>query len=291
MPKVHPTAIVSDEAELHESVEIGPYCVIEGRVRMGEGVRVLCQAHVCGPATIGAGTMIYAGATIGNPPQDYKVKPGDPTAGVVIGENCIIREHVTIHAASNDHTPTTIGNNVFMMVGSHAGHDAKVGNNVVMVNYAVLGGHAQVGDNANLSGLVAIHQHGRVGRLAMISGGSGMSMDVPPFCVAGERNVINGVNVVGMRRFGMDRGEIQAVKRAFHDVFRLPLTRGEQIEKLERMAANSPAVGEMLEFVKTAKRAISRGPLAPPRSAPWVRAVLRGEIGVGHGAESGEDGE
>lgn len=276
--RVHPSASVSPESKIDPSVEIGPGCILDGEVTLCEGVRLLANVHIAGPVTIGKNTIVYPGACIGFPPQDYKFSPGDPTAGVVIGEDCILREHVTIHAASNNDTPTTVGNGVFMMVGSHLGHDVRVGNKVIIVNHSVVGGHAQIGDNVNISGLVAIHQHARVGRLAMVSGGVANSMDVPPFCMSSERNRISGVNLIGLRRSGMDRKDISAVRRAFRAAFYPSLTRTEQIEVLRPLAEESEPVREMLEFVESAKRSICGGPMRPPRSAPWVRAAIKGDV-------------
>ncbi|MBK7405591.1 MAG: acyl-ACP--UDP-N-acetylglucosamine O-acyltransferase [Phycisphaerales bacterium] len=202
MAKIHPTAIVPPEAVLADDVEIGPFCVLTGRVTLGPGVRLLASVHVQGPATIGEGTIVYPGACLGFEPQDYKFKPGALTAGVCVGANCLIREHVTIHAASNDHTPTTLGDGCFLMAYSHMGHDCRVGNRVILVNYCGLSGHVEVQDNATLSGHVGVHQFVRIGRLAFLSGGASVGMDVPPFCMANERNRLGGLNLVGMRRTG-----------------------------------------------------------------------------------------
>ena len=275
MPEIHPSAEVSDLCELAEGCAVGPGCRLIGKVVLGPGVQLLGPCVIHGPVTIGARTAVYPFVSIGFPPQDYKVKPGDPTAGVVIGEDCILRESVTIHAASNDHTPTTIGDRVFMMVQSHAGHDARVGNDVVIVNGSVLGGHSVVGDRANLSGLVAIHQFVRVGRLAMVSGGTAHSMDIPPFCMAPERNRIVGLNLVGLRRSGVPRQEIAALRDAFRAALYPAIPREEQLAILDGMRDRSPLIGELHEFIATAKRSICAGPMRPPRAAAWIRLAVR----------------
>jgi len=256
MPTVHPSAIVDPLAELADDAQIGPFCVVEGPVKLGPGVRLISNATISGPATIGANTVVYPGACIGLPPQDYKFTDDMPTAGVVIGRDCIIREHATVHAASRVERPTTLGDGVFMMVNSHVGHDSIVGDAVILVNNSCLAGHTEVHEKATLSGAVLLHQHGRVGRLAMCSGGSILSNDVPPFCMTANRSMLVGLNIIGLRRAGMPADEINAIKRAYREVFRINPNRTELLEMLDERAVNSACVAEMAEFVRASKRAI-----------------------------------
>ena len=283
MAQIHPTSEVSAEAELADDVEIGPGCRVDGRVTLGPGVRLLGNNWLQGPLEIGAGTVLYPFSCVGFEAQHAKFKRGDPTAGVKIGESCILREHTTVHAAlDTEHGPTTVGNSVFMMVGSHVGHDVQLGDRCILVNNAAIGGHAIIGEGVNFGGQSAVHQFCRIGRFAMISGGVAVSMDIPPFCVAPERNRINGVNLIGLRRNGFSRRDIELVRKAFRKAFHVVLQRQEQIEILEPLAADSGAVAEMLEFVKTAERPICPGPMRAPRvSAHWFRAVLRGDADLG----------
>jgi UDP-N-acetylglucosamine acyltransferase len=275
---IHPTAFVSSQCDLAEDVEIGPHCVLQGRVRLGRGVRLIGHVYLQGPVTIGEGTILYPFSAIGFPPQDFKFSLGDATAGVEIGPGCIIREHVTIHAATSPEAPTRVGERVFMMVNSHVGHDAQVGNNVIMVNNAAIGGHAQLGDGVTLGGAALVHQHTRVGRLAFISGGAGSSMDVPPFCLVPERNRIAGVNLVGLRRAGIPREHIALVRRAFREALRPVLQREEMIEILEKLGRDCPPVQEMAQFVRTARRSIVPGPGRVPRLlASWIHLMRRGK--------------
>jgi UDP-N-acetylglucosamine acyltransferase len=222
---------------------------------------------------------LYPGACIGFEPQDYKFKPGTITAGVAIGSHCLIREHVTIHGASNEHTPTRVGDHCFMMACTHVGHDCRVGNRVILVNYAGLSGHCEVGDNATLSGHVGVHQFVRIGRLAFLSGGAGAGMDVPPFCMVNERNRLGGLNLVGMRRNGISREEITEVRRAFRDLFRRPTTKDEMLAELDERGKASAAVAEIAEFVRGTKRGICPGMGRPPRVlTTWLQRRRRGEI-------------
>ncbi len=279
MSKIHPSASVSPEAILGDGVEIGPQCVVEGNVTIGAGVRLIGHVYVCGPAQIGDGTTIYPNCCLGFPGQDWKFKPGDPTPGVRIGKGCILREHVTVHAATKPDRPTTVGDRCMMMVGSHLGHDSRIGNDVVMVNYSGLAGHAEVGDNATLSGMVGIHQFVRVGRFVFMSAGVGVSMDVPPFCIVPERQRIEGINRVGLRRSGMPREHITLLDEAFRKAFRPGnLSRAEMIEKLLQIGAGCPPVVEMAEFVRQSKRGICPGPGRPPRLfAPILHRLRRGQ--------------
>lgn len=280
MPTIHPSAIVSAESQLADSVEIGPHCILSGRVKLADGVRLIAAVHISGPAEIGPGTILYPGACIGFPPQDVKFRPGDPTAGVVMGRDCQVREHATVHAATKLDTPTRVGDRVFMMVNAHLGHDAHADNDSVLVNNSALAGHSYLGERAILSGGCMIHQFTRVGRLAMLSGAS-VSMDLPPFCVAAARNRIGGLNLVGMRRSGLSRSEIDAVRAAFARVIRPSLPRPEMIAILAEMAVSSPAVAEIHRFVAGAKRAICPGGGRPPRDIlPWLHSARRGRLAV-----------
>jgi UDP-N-acetylglucosamine acyltransferase len=258
MPTVHPTSHVSKEADLAADVEIGPLCVITGRVTLGKGVRLLASVHISGPVAIGEGTILYPGACIGFPGQDYKIKPGDPTAGVVIGAHCIIREHATVHAATRPDEPTRIGDRVFMMVNSHVGHDGRVGSNVIMVNNSAMGGHAQLADNVTLGGGALLHQFDRIGRLAFVSGGAQLSTDVPPFCMAWKRNELAGLNLVGMRRSGIARDQITAVREAYRRAFRSGVSKPEMLAILTDLGRSCPPVAEIAEFVGSAKRPLAK---------------------------------
>ena len=195
---------------------------------------------------------------LGFEPQDHKFKPGAVTAGVTIGDGCTFREAATVHAASNDHTPTRIRDRAYFMVNAHAGHDTWIGDDVTLVNNTALGGHAEVHDRAILSGSTMLHQFGRVGRQAMTSGCTALSNDLPPYFMAVERNLIVGLNLVGMRRSGMGRDEIDAVKRVYNEVFRKNPPQGELREMLAERAVSSEAVRCIHDFVTASKRPLCR---------------------------------
>lgn len=258
MTKIHPSAVISRESEIAPGVEIGPGCVLEGNVKLAEGVRLVASVFLKGPISIGPRTIVWPLACLGYEPQDMKFKLGEPTPGVKIGADCLIREHVTIHAASTGKDrPTTIGDRCFLMVNSHMGHDALVGNDVTMVNNTALGGHASVGDKATLGGLTAVHQFGRIGRYAFLSGGATLTADVPPYCTAYGRNVLAGLNLVGMRRAGIPREQITQAREAFRLCFRSGMQRGEMVPRLRELGAHCPPVMEMADFVASCTRTIA----------------------------------
>lgn len=251
---IHPTAIVAPECDIADGAEIGPHCVLTGRVKLARGVKLVGSVYLSGPVTIGEGTILYPFACVGFPGQDVKFKLGDKTAGVTIGANSILREHVTIHAATNDHTPTAIGDRVFMMVNAHVGHDGRVGNGVIMVNNAALAGHARADDHCILSGGALVHQFNRVGRLAMLAGATAVSVDVPPFCIASGRNIMVGINLVGLRRNGFTREHVTKIREAYRAAFRSGLTKPEMVRTLEELGRDCPPVMEMARFVAEAKK-------------------------------------
>lgn len=286
---IDPTAQVAGEVEIGAGCEIGPGCQISGRVRLGEGVRILGPAWISGrtgPVEIGAGTVVYPYACVGAPGQDAKFKAGDPSGGVRIGAGCTLREHVTVHAATKVEAPTVVGDGVFMMACAHVGHDAHVGDGVVMVNNSCVGGHGRVGDRATMGGGAMLHQFTRIGRMSFLGGGTRQTTEVPPFCMAVERNQLTGINVIGLRRAGYPRDEITAVRRAFRTALRPSPGREEMLARLRDQALSSALVAEMAAFVAEAKRPICAGSGKPPRQ---MLAWLRWLTGGGTAAELAEE--
>lgn len=266
MPRIHPTAEVSKDAQLAADVEIGPYCVLRGRVSLAAGVKLIGNVYLNGPVTIGENTTLYPFVCVGFEPQDVKFKPGMATPGVVIGRDCLLREGATVHAASKpEGHPTTVGDRVFMMCHAHVAHDAIVGNRVTMVNGAGVAGHSHIADDVTMGGNAVVHQFCRIGRMVMMSGDCAVSLDVPPFCMVSERNRIGGLNIVGLRRSGMPREQITVLRGVFRDVFWRPLPRAEALAILRERSVNCPPVAELAEFVASTKRGITPGFGKPPR--------------------------
>lgn len=211
---IHPTAIIAPEARLGDNVTIGAYAVIEGPSEIGAGCTIQAHAILSGRVVLGRENFIGYGAVIGGYPQDLGFKP-ETKSEVRLGERNRIREHCTIHRGSKDGGATTVGDDCYLMAGSHLGHDVRLGNRVIAANNALLGGHVQVADHVFLGGGSVFHQHIRVGRLVITQGNSGFSKDIPPYTVGAEINIIAGLNVVGMRRAGFSSEQRREVKRAF----------------------------------------------------------------------------
>lgn len=250
MNKIHPTAIVSNKAQIGEGVEIGAYSIIGDNVKIG--ARSVIKSHVVieGFTEIGQGNIIFPFAAIGQDPQDLKF--AGENSRVVIGDNNRIREHVTIHSGTKDGgMVTTIGNNCLLMVAVHVAHDCVIGDRVILANNVTLAGHVQLGDHVVIGGLSALHQYVRVGRGAMIGGMSGVESDVIPYgLVMGERASLAGLNLVGMKRNNLPREEIHALRNFFKKLF----TASDQsfIARLNDLSADfdQEVVKEVVSFVK-----------------------------------------
>ncbi len=247
---IHPTAIVSPTVELSEDIAIGPYCVLDGAIRIGAGTRLISHVSVSGNTTIGKRCTIYPFASLGHPPQDRRYR-GEPVS-LIIGDDNIIREYVTMHAGTADGSQVTrVGNSCFFMVGAHVAHDCKVGNHVVLANHATLGGHVEVGDHVFIGGLSAIHQFARIGKHAMVSGAAGIQRSVIPYGMAiGFGASLDGLNFVGLKRRGFSRSAIQTLRRVFSRLFRdSDGTMAERIEQITEENADSPEVKELIAFI------------------------------------------
>lgn len=270
MPSIHPSAIISKQAELADSATIGPGCVLSGRVTLGAGVTLVGSNYLSGehaPVVIGARTRLWPHACVGFEPQDYKFK--GETAGVVIGEDCMLREGATVHASTKLDRPTTLGNRVFMMVNSHVAHDCVVHDRVVMVNGSALAGHCEVFEDVTLGGNAVIHQFCRIGRMVMMSGDCAINKDVPPFCIVSERNRIGALNIVGLRRNGY-RDQIAPLTQAFNDFLYRPMPKDLIVAGLRERSAACPLAGEIAEFIAKGTRGVVTGFGKPERGA--VRA-------------------
>jgi UDP-N-acetylglucosamine acyltransferase len=253
--RIHPTALIAPEADLADDSEVGPFVVIEGRVRIGPGCLIRPYVHLIGPLSMGRNNKVYTGAVLGEQPQHMKYA-GEPT-WVEIGDGNTFRENVTVHRGTTHSWKTRIGNGNFFMAGSHVAHDCHIGNRCILANGALLGGHCVLEDNVYLSGNAAVHQFVRVGRLALLSGLSATSKDVPPFLIQESLNNVAGVNVVGMRRAGMTGTQIDAVRRAFHILFREGQTVPSAVAQVERELGAVDAVVEMVAFIRQSTRGIN----------------------------------
>jgi UDP-N-acetylglucosamine acyltransferase len=250
---IDPTARIAEGAVIGEGVTIGPYCVIGPHVTIAPGCTLMSHVHITGHTTIGARTTIYPFASLGTPPQSVKYR-GGPTR-LEIGESCDIREHVTMNLGTEDGGGITqVGSRGFFMVGSHVGHDCHVGDDVILANNAVLGGHVALGNRVVLGGASAVHQFVRIGEGAMLSGVSGVGADIIPFGFAiGQRAVLDGLNVVGLRRRGLKRDDIRRLRSAYRALFLGEGVFRDRLAKVERAFAGDPPVETILAFIKAGR--------------------------------------
>ena len=217
---IHKTAIVDKKAEISEKAIIGPYSIVGPNVKIGEGAEIQSHVNITGNTIIGNNTKIFPFASVGTNPQDLKYK-GEETK-LEIGSNNIIREHVTINTGTDGGGGITkIGNNNLIMIGAHIAHDCMVGNNVVIANSAAIAGHAQISDDVIIGGNCGIQQFTRIGKMAMIGGMSGVSRDVIPYGLSfGNRNYLEGINLIGLRRKKVSNKEILALSEAYKEIFK-----------------------------------------------------------------------
>jgi len=255
---VHPTALIEEGARLAEGVEIGPYCVVRAHAVLSEGVRLRSHVVVEGHTEIGAGTFVHSHAVLGGEAQMRNINP--PGMRLRIGADNIIREGVTISTGSEaGRGITTVGDRCYLMAGSHIGHDCVVGNDVTLSNGVQLGGHVRLDEGVIMGGLSAIQQFGRIGRNAFVSGVSGVAADIIPYGSAlGTHARLGGLNLIGLRRRGIARENIHALRAAYRLIFETDsgtihhnaLRAGEQWP-------DTPEVQDVVSFILAdAKRAI-----------------------------------
>ncbi len=258
VPLIHSTAVVNKGSEVGKNVKIGAYAVIGPNVQLLDGVEVGPHAVIDGHTTIGKNSRIFNFASIGLDPQDIGYK-GEPTR-VEIGENCQIREFVSIHRGTEKGGGLTrVGDGCMLMAYSHVAHDCRVGERVVMANGVTLAGHVEIQEQAIIGGLTAVHQFARIGRNTFIGGASAISMDVVPFAsAAGNRAKITGVNVVGLRRGGYSEEVIKAIRQAHRLIFRANMRLEQAVAEIESQSSNIPEVQCVLEFLQSGQRGICR---------------------------------
>lgn len=246
---IHPSAVVEEGAQLGHNVGIGPFCHVGPHVVLGDNVQLAGHVSVTGATTIGAGTIVQAFAALGGPPQDKKYK-GGPTE-LVIGANCDIRESVTMHRGTeHGGGRTLVGDGSFFLAYSHVAHDCIVGDNVTLTHGATLGGHCEIGDGVIIGGLSAVHQFVRIGHHAFIGGMAAVVGDVIPYGMAvGNRATLRGFNIIGLKRAGMSRSDLTAMRSAYQMIFSTGHTVGENIAEVQEKFSDKPVVMEIVDFL------------------------------------------
>ena len=246
---IHPTAVVARGAELGAGVRIGPYCTVGANVALGDGVELVSHVVVDGHTRIGPDVVLYPFCTVGLAPQDLKYA-GQPTR-CEIGARTQVREHCTIHRGTvTGRGLTRVGADCLLMAVAHVAHDCTVGDHVIIANNVVMGGHVSIADHAVIGGAAAIHQFVRIGRAAMVGGVSGVEADVIPFgSVLGNRARLAGLNVIGLKRRGFDKAQIQLLHNAFRDLFRHQGVFARRLSAVRACYGDEALVAEVLAFI------------------------------------------
>ncbi len=256
--EIHPSAVVSPSAELGSGVKIGPYSIIGEHVSIGRNTVIKAHVFIEGHTQIGERNRIYPFSSIGTPPQDITYRGED--THVIIGNDNVIREYVTINrATTKEKWKTVIGNNNFIMAYAHIAHDCFLGDRVIMSNVATLGGHITIGDQAILGGLVAVHQFVRIGSYAFVGGKTAVDRDVPPFMfAAGPRARLYGINRKGLDRTGFSQETIDSLKKAYRIIWKSNRRFSEGIKQARNELKPLPELDLLLNFFNGSKRGVLR---------------------------------
>tara|TARA_Y100001970_G_scaffold290827_1_gene425883 strand:+ start:6586 stop:7365 length:780 start_codon:yes stop_codon:yes gene_type:complete len=250
---IHKSSVIDPKAKILKNVKIGPFCYIGPNVTLNENVELVSNVHIEGYTIIGKGTKIFPFASIGTQPQDLKFR--NEKNSLQIGENNLIREHVTINpGTAGGGLKTIIGNNCLFMISSHIAHDCKIGDNVVIANNVPLGGHVTIEDSVVIGGNSAVQQFTRIGRLAMIGGMTGVLKDVIPFGLSiGNRNYLEGLNLIGLRRKKYENQKIMGLSKAYKEIFSSKNLH-ENLSKINGEHKGNELVSEVINFIEKDKK-------------------------------------
>jgi UDP-N-acetylglucosamine acyltransferase len=253
MSTIDPTARIEDGAVIGVGTSIGPYCIVGPHAVIGADCKLMAHVSVAGHTTIGAGCVIHPFAALGGPPQDLSYR-GEPTR-LEIGEGCCLREGVTMNIGTKKGGGITrVGARGYFMNNSHVGHDCLVGNDVIFATSATLGGHCEIGDFVYIGGLSAVHQFTRIGPQVMVGGICGVRGDVIPFgLVNGQYATMEGFNIIGMKRRKFTRDRLAALRSFYKKLFHGPGIFAERLAEVQPLAAEDPAIKEILAFIGDGK--------------------------------------
>ena len=250
---IHNSSVIDKKAKISNKAKIGPFCYVGPNVELSEDVELVSNVHIEGFTKIGKGTKIFPFASIGTQPQDLKYK--NEKTSLLIGENNTIREYVTINpGTAGGGSKTVIGNDCLFMISSHIAHDCNIGNNVIIANNVPLGGHVTIEDSVVIGGNSAVQQFTRIGRLAMIGGMTGVLKDVTPFGLSiGNRNFLQGINLIGLRRKKYDNKKIMDLDRAYKEIFSSKNLH-ENLSKINGEYKDNELVSEVIRFIEKDKK-------------------------------------
>lgn len=255
---MQPIATMHKPSASNERCSLSEFAVIEEGVELGPGCVVRPFCHLRGPLVMGSGNHVYPGAVLGERPQHLGY--GGEMTRLEIGDENVFREHVTVHRGTMQREVTRIASRNVFMPGSHVAHDCIVGSDCVLGSGALLGGHCTVDDGCTMEANAAVHQYCWVGRLALLEERSCVTKDVPPFMVHEGTNRIRGVNASGLRRADVCAEAIHALESAYRWLFLEQLSIPSALERIEAESGDVPEIGELLRFVRTCDRGISRRP-------------------------------
>lgn len=252
---IHPTAIVDPKAELGNDVSVGPYTIINGGVRIEEGVQIGSNVLIDSGTTVGKNCRIHHGAVLGTLPQDLKF--GGEKTFLEIGENTVIREYATINRGTKHRGKVTVGSSCFIMIYAHVAHDCIIGSNVILANSVNLAGHVEIEDYAIVGGVVPVHQFTRIGAHSIIGGGFRVPKDVPPYILAGGYPLrYMGLNVVGLKRRNFPEQTLLTLKKACRILFQSEYNTTQAVQKIRSEIEPLPEVKHLLEFIEKSERGI-----------------------------------
>jgi len=255
--KIDSTAKIGKEVELGEGIEIGPYSILQGKIKVGDYTKVGAFAIMEGRVKVGSYCNIGHHVVIGTPPQDLSYR-GEETQ-VIIGDRTTLREFVTVHRATGEGKVTSIGDDCFIMAFCHIAHNCHLGNGITMANNSALTGHVEVEDFATLSGWVGVHQFVRLGKLVMIGGLSKVVMDIPPYTLAdGHPARLFGLNVVGMKRRGIEKEKREQIHQIYRLLYHSNLPRSQALQKLKSSSFDPQLIEEIVGFWDKSKRGVTR---------------------------------
>lgn len=255
---IHPTAVVDSSARIAPDAIIGPYAYLGPQVVIGPGCRIDHHVNVDRFTSIGEGSHLWPFSSVGGDPQDLKF--GGEESHLEIGRRVQIREFVTVNrGTAHGGGVTRVGDDCLLMSYSHVAHDCQVGDHVILANSATLAGHVTIEHHASLGGLVAVHQFTRIGCYSFVGGLSGVSMDLPPYCLCeGNRAKTHGLNLVGLKRAGFNNENLEALKQAYRIVFRTRTPIKKALEQVEAEVADLPEVRHFVEFIRASERGVAR---------------------------------
>jgi len=254
---IHPTALVSDQAQIADDVQVGPHVIIGPEVSLGKGCVVDGMAVIEGKTTIGENTFIGYGAVLGAPPQDFAFKD-EVRSELRVGKRNTFHEYVTVHRGSKDGSATVVGDDCTLMAGSHLGHNVLLGNNVTISNNCLLGGYVEVGDGTVIGAGSAFHQFLRVGRLSVVSSGARSRKDIPPFVLVTANNTLTGINTTGLLKAGWTAQAQAEILRAFLLVYGSQLNVSQALQKSKENSW-SPEASGFFDFIAASKRGVCGG--------------------------------